>query len=62
VRDPFGDIDAELGEQAPDHVHQLRALGDEAPARSAQALGRWLVEFYLSDDMLENVEMMCPLR
>ncbi len=28
----------------------------------AQALGRWLVEFYLSDDMLENVEMMCPLR
>jgi TetR/AcrR family transcriptional repressor of nem operon len=33
----------------------------ETPARSAQALGRWLIDFYLSDDMLENVEVMCPL-
>jgi AcrR family transcriptional regulator len=32
-----------------------------SPERSAQDLARWLIEFYLSDDMLENVEVMCPL-
>jgi AcrR family transcriptional regulator len=36
------------------------AIG-EAPGQSAQALGRWLIEFYLSDGMLENTEVMCPL-
>jgi TetR/AcrR family transcriptional repressor of nem operon len=36
------------------------ANGD-ASEHTAQALGRWLIEFYLSDGMLENTEVMCPL-
>jgi TetR/AcrR family transcriptional repressor of nem operon len=33
----------------------------ETPARSARGLALWLIDFYLSDRMLENVEVMCPL-
>jgi TetR/AcrR family transcriptional repressor of nem operon len=37
------------------------APGVEAPEDSARGLARWLVEFYLSDDMLRDVEVKCPL-
>jgi TetR/AcrR family transcriptional regulator, transcriptional repressor for nem operon len=35
--------------------------GIQAPEDSAPDLARWLVEFYLSDDMLQDVEVKCPL-
>jgi TetR/AcrR family transcriptional repressor of nem operon len=35
--------------------------GAAAPARSARDLARWMVDFYLSDEMLRNVEIRCPL-
>jgi TetR/AcrR family transcriptional regulator, transcriptional repressor for nem operon len=33
----------------------------EVPDQSAKDLARWLIEFYLSDDMLRDVEIRCPL-
>lgn len=35
--------------------------GAAAPERSASELARWMVDFYLSDEMLRNVEIRCPL-
>ena len=35
--------------------------GAAAPARSARDLARWMIDFYLSDEMLRNVEIRCPL-
>jgi TetR/AcrR family transcriptional regulator, transcriptional repressor for nem operon len=29
--------------------------------QSADSLARWLIEFYLSDDMLRDIEIKCPL-
>jgi len=31
------------------------------PQRSARELARWMIGFYLSDEMLRNVEIRCPL-
>ena len=35
--------------------------GAAAPARSARDLARWMIDFYLSDEMLRNLEIRCPL-
>ena len=34
---------------------------DSTAPRSAMSLACWLIEFYLSDEMLENREIQCPL-
>lgn len=39
----FRDVRAELGEQTPDHVHELRALLDQKVARPVQRQGSLLV-------------------
>src|SRR4051812_33090801 len=36
VRDAFGDVDAELGQESPDHVDELGALADEEITRPMQ--------------------------
>lgn len=35
--------------------------GEASAPHAAQDLARWLIELYLSDEMLENREIMCPL-
>jgi AcrR family transcriptional regulator len=37
------------------------ACDADPPEASDGSLARWLIEFYLSDDMLRDVEVKCPL-
>jgi AcrR family transcriptional regulator len=37
------------------------AADTDSADQSADSLARWLIEFYLSDDMLRDIEIKCPL-